>query len=157
MKSKPHFALTGILTGVPFGTAKPSAKYVYQKTKAGLGNIPEDKTKRQQVRLWVRGTLTNTPAQQPQRARFALGVAAWHSLTPEEKETWRAPGTARHLNRFQAFMRDWCLTQPLPASTVWDGGLSIWDDGATTWPLPEGAQWDGGAANWDGGATIFDV
>jgi len=133
MKSKPHIELRGILTGTPDVPLKPFGKYVYQRTSAGHGNIPGDKTQRQQVRVWVRGTLTNTPAQQPYRARFALGVTAWHALTPQEKEAWRAPGAKLHLNRFQAFMREWGRTQPLPTNTVWDAGTTAWDAGTTIW------------------------
>jgi len=114
MKSKPYIELRGILTGPPAIPLKPHGKYVYQKTVAGHGNIPEDKSNRQQCRRWVRGTLVHTAKQQPYRARFALGVEAWHGLTDSEKETWRVPGAKLHLNRFQSFMRNWCRTQPIP-------------------------------------------
>ena len=135
MAHKPHLELSGILTGIPANTGKPYGKYIYQKTRAGHGNIHGDTTKRQQVRIWVRGTNPNTPAQQPYRARFALGVAAWHKLIPEEKESWRAPGIALKLNRFQAFMRDYLRTQPVPVGTEWDGGTTTWDSGTTTWDM----------------------
>ena len=147
-------SISGILHCTPEGTGKPFAKYVYQKTLAGHGNIPGDPSKRQQVRLWVAGTYSNTPAQQPQHARFAQGVAAWHALTSTEKETWRAPGSKLRLNRFQAFMRDWCRTKPLPSGTIWDGGTTIWDGGTTFWDSGT-TFWDGGTTIWDGGATIW--
>jgi hypothetical protein len=148
MKNKHSLLLTGILTGIPWGTTKPLQKYVYQKTRAGHGNIPDDKHRRQQVRKWVQGTLTNTPAQQPQRGRFALGVSAWHALTPEQKEVWRVPGEKIHLNCFQMFMRNWCLTTPLPTITLWDDGATIWLDSAS--------QWDDGLTNFDNSGTFWD-
>jgi hypothetical protein len=133
MKTAKSITLTGILTGTPAVPGKPHGKYVYQKTRAGHGNIPGDKQRREQVRIWVQGTLVNTPAQQPYRGRFAQGVAAWHALADIQKEEWRQPGAILGLNRFQAFMRNWCRTQPLPSGTVWDGGLTTWDGGSTTW------------------------
>ena len=111
---KTHLQITGILTGTPDIPAKPHGKYVYQKTKAGLGNVPGDKSRRKQCRIWTRGTYSNTPAQQPFRARFADGVSAWHALTPSQKELWRKPGAKLHLNRFQAFMRYYLRSEPLP-------------------------------------------
>lgn len=148
MKIKPHLQLTGILKGVPFGTTKPLGKYVYQKVAAGLGNIPGSKNRREQVRRWVRGTQVNTPAQQPQRGRFALGVTAWHALTEPEKETYRVPAEKLHLNRFQLFMKIWCKTQPLPLHAVWDAGTTTWTSG--------NSQWDNGASVFDAGGSLWD-
>ena len=131
--AKLHLSLRGILTGTPaFGTL-PFGKYVYQKTKAGLGNTPNDKTRTLQCRRWVAGVQPHTSRQAPYRARFALGVAAWHALTEQDKELWRAPSRKLNLNRFQGFMRNWCRTQPVPTVTIWDAGLTTWDGGSTSW------------------------
>lgn len=137
MIKRKYIELTGILTGMPENDIRPFGKYVYQRTRAGHGNIAGDASKRQQVRIWVRGTMRNTPAQQPYRARFALGVAAWHAMTNAQKEVYRVPGQKLGLNRFQLFMREWNLTHTTPTASVWDAGASTWDSGATTWPLPE--------------------
>jgi len=149
--------LTGILTGVPPGTAKPSGKYVYQKTAKGRGNIPGDKTRTYQVRRWVRGTQPNTPGQQPGRGKFALGVGHWHTLSDPEKETFRIPAEQLRLNRFQFFMREWMRSEPQIAATVWDSGTTVWDAGGTSWPWPEFDYWDGGATTWDGGNTVWEI
>lgn len=155
-KTALHLTLTGILTGTPALTTLPHGKWVYQKTRVGHGNIPGDRDRRHQVRRWVQGTQVNTSNQQPYKARFALGVGAWHALTPEEKETWRKPGEKLHLNRFQCFMRNWCRTHPPGTATTWDMGTTAWDAGTTIWPLPEGTQWDDGSTTWDAGATLWD-
>jgi hypothetical protein len=156
MTTKPHthLILTGIFTGVPPGTSLPAGKYVFQKTVAGLGNITSDRSGRQQVRRWVRGTPTNTPLQQPQRARFARGVAAWHALSPEQKEAWRVPSRALGLNRFQGFMRTWCRTEPIQSVTVWDNSTTAWTGSGTIFDTPE-TNWDSGATEMDSTPTIW--
>lgn len=106
-KSYIGLELTGILTGIPPGTDLPPGKYVFQKTKAGLGNVPGDRKRRHQVRVWTAGTNPNTPGQQINRATFAEGVAAWHLLSPAQKETWRVPAEKLRLNNFQLWMRHW--------------------------------------------------
>lgn len=153
--AKQWLSITGILTHTPDGTGQPFGKYVFQKTIPGLGNVPGDKTRTQQIRRWTAGTPSNTILQQPHRERFAIGVATWHGLTEPEKEAWRAPGRLLKLNRFQAFMRNWCRTQPLPVIGEWDGGTTTWDAGATSWDAPVATGWDGGATSWDGGATTW--
>lgn len=130
---KPYLTLSGILKGVPFGTTKPLAKYVYQKTRKGQGNIEGDKTRTRQVRRWVKGINPKTPGQILNRARFKKGVAAWHILTPEQKQTYKKPAEKLHLNNFQLFMRIWCSSQPLVVSTVWDAGTTTWDLNTTLW------------------------
>lgn len=110
MKKSKYTELRGILTGVPEGTTLPAGKYIYQKTKPGLGNIPGDKTRRLQVRRWTVQTNPRTAAQREARMAFRLGVTAWKKKSESEKEAWRAPGLKLGLNRFQAFMRDWMKT-----------------------------------------------
>lgn len=137
MAIAPYFTLTGILTGVPPGTALPAGKYVYQKTTKGLGNVPGDRTKRQQIRIWVTGTPSNTPEQIYYRSIFAFAVAKWHTLSEPEKEAYRVPAEKLKLNRFQLFMKTYCRAAALQTATKWDAGTTQWDSGATIWPLPE--------------------
>lgn len=110
MKKSKYTELRGILTGIPEGTALPFGKYIYQKTKAGLGNVPGDSTGRLQIRAWAPQFNPQTPAQRESRMAFRIGVAAWQKKSESEKEDWRAPGLKLGLNRFQAFMRDWMKT-----------------------------------------------
>ena len=135
MKIKPALSLTGTLTCTPPGMALPFGKYVYQKCGHRLGNVPGDKTKRLQVRKWVTNNGGRTLAHAQNRARFRAGVVAWHALSEADKETWRAPGRKRNLNRFNAFMSHWCKTQPIPAGVPWDNGQTTWDGGVTTWEV----------------------
>ena len=155
--TKPHLELTGTLTGTPAIAFKPPGKYVYQRTKPGLGNVPEDRRKRQQCRAWTRGTLRHTVRQQPYRLRFALGAITWAGMSDSAKEAWRTPGREKKLNRFQAFMRNWNRTMPLPHGTMFDSGDTSWDTGNTTFDVPSPTVFDGGLTVWDASATTFDI
>jgi hypothetical protein len=130
-----NLLLTGILTGTPDVPGKSYGKWVYQRTAAGHGNIPDDPTRTQQVRAWTAGTNPRTIQQVRNRVRFQAGVSAWHALTPEEKETYRQPGAKQGLNRFQYFMRLWVLHHDLPVGTIWDNGDTVWDAGVTMWDV----------------------
>lgn len=134
-KSVLSFSLTGILTGIPDNTALPAGKYVYQKTKAGLGNIPGDRTRRHQVRIWTAGTNPNTAAQRPRRALFKMGVTAWHDLTPAEQQALKTPAEKRGLNNFQLFMSTYMKTHDAPIGAIWNGGAVTWNGGAGIWNL----------------------
>lgn len=132
-KSVIAFSLSGILSGKPDVPGKPPGKYVYQKTKAGLGNIPGDKTRRHQIRIWTAGTNPNTTGQQVFRNKFRLGVAKWHTFSPSVKESLRLPAEKLHLNNFQLYMRKWMHNQWVHPYTTWDNESTTWDSGATTW------------------------
>lgn len=125
--------LKGTLSGVPFGSNMPDARYVYQKTKPGLGNVPGDKTRTLQIRLQPAQYNPRTTQQVLNRLRFQAGVAAYKALTTEEKSEWKRQGRLKKLNGFQFFMRVWCKTQPQPTTTTWDAGSTTWDTGSTTW------------------------
>jgi hypothetical protein len=153
-KSVIAFSLTGILTGTPDVPGKPAGKYVYQKTKAGHGNIPGDKSRRQQVRIWTAGTNPNTPAQIPFRSKFRDGVASWHTLSAPEKEALRRQAEKLHLNNFQLYMRLWMLATTPSTSVQWDADQAVWDDGTPSWD--DGTdKWDYEVAVWDDGTTIW--
>jgi hypothetical protein len=140
--------LVGSLVAVPPGTSKPLAKYTYQRTRQGHGNIQADKTARQQVRIWTGTTNPRTSGQQQHRGLFALGVCAWRSLSEPEKNTWRIAARSTKLNSYQLFLKNFCLSgQPVPISSWasdWDGGKTMWDYGATHW-----------RSLWDDGLTKF--
>src|ERR1035441_3996128 len=133
LKINPALNMTGTLTCTPAGMALPFGKYVYQKCGHGLGNVPSDKSKTLQVRRWVTNNGGRSAAHSRNRARFAAGVRAWHALAEADKEAWRAIGLKSHYNRFNAFMRNWCLTAAAPVGTIWDAGATKWDAGKTTW------------------------
>jgi hypothetical protein len=108
-----YIGMRGILTFDPELPGKGMDKYVIQKTLAGYGNVPCDPSKSVQVRRWVTGTNPNTPSQQAHRAIFADGVAAWHTLSEEDKKQWTATGSKQGLNGFQSFMSYYLKTHPL--------------------------------------------
>jgi len=61
--------------------------------KRGLGTIAREKPIPKDPK---------SPAQLAQRQRYKEAVAAWHSLTPQEKEAWR--GVCPGLTAYQCFM-----------------------------------------------------
>lgn len=88
----------------PDGPDRGPGHYVYQRTRPGWGNIPEDKSGRLQLRRWVMPADPRTPAQLAQRARMTAGVAEWHALTPEARAAWKATGKARGIPAYNAFL-----------------------------------------------------
>ena len=84
--------------------------YVYQRVAAGLGNVPGDPTRTLQKHLYVAHNLSNTPAQQAHRAKFALGMPAWHTLTPVQKWSYRKKASRIGLTGYNLHMRIWMKT-----------------------------------------------
>lgn len=99
--------IRGTLYFCPVEPVRPCGKYVYQKVRAGLGNVPSDPHKALQLRRHVIPYDPHTPAQTARRARMASGVAAWHALGPDDKKAWRAAGASRRLPGFQTFISAW--------------------------------------------------
>lgn len=72
-------------------------------------------------------TRAATPAQAAVRARWSLGIAAWHALTDGERASWNLAGEAVGITGFNYFQH---LYEPI-VHTVWDGGATTWDAGLT--------------------------
>jgi hypothetical protein len=155
MLKKETGELKGVLTCEPINTALPMRKYVFQKTRAGHGNVPGDTTKTQQVRIWVRGANPRTELQKPGRIKFAVGVGNWQAMSEIEKAAWDLQQPGRWLNRFQQYMRWWMISGVLPLLGDWDDGASSWDGGDSVWDVEPAISWDSGATHWDGGTTIW--
>lgn len=83
---------------------RPPDCYVYQRTTPGWGNIPTDPRKSLQLRAYVIPADPRTPGQLAQRAKMRDGVAAWHALTPEQRQAWRSAGQAKALPPYNAFL-----------------------------------------------------
>jgi hypothetical protein len=80
-------------------------KYVFQQTRHGHGNVAGDKTRRQQVRNWVKGRNPKTPAQQTNRDAFSSAVVAWHALSSETKAQLKKDSVGTNCNAYQLFLK----------------------------------------------------
>lgn len=143
-----NLELRGSLICTPPVVGRPESKYVFQKTRAGHGNILADKNERQQVRAWVIGSNPRSNGQRQRRAVFANGVLAWHALSVSERAAWRAEASPTGLNAYQYFLKRYCQTHAAGVLTVW----------RTDFDIP-GTAFDFGNTKfrtvWDGGLTQF--
>lgn len=106
-KSNKFLTIKGKFKGVPPDTDLPPGDYVYQKTTPALANAESLHGERMQIRRNLPQYNPNTPAQQVNRALFALGVAAYKLMSPEEKAEWKEIGLRKNINAFQAFMSNY--------------------------------------------------
>lgn len=101
----PHsIALRGTITECRQTPLPVCEKVVYQKVAPGLGNLLGDGTYNHQRRRWVIPADPRTPAQLARRAKFALAVLTWRTLTANDKAAWQARGRNRGLPAYQAFL-----------------------------------------------------
>jgi len=131
MQKHHNLELTGTLSCVPLNTTKPFTKYVFQRTRAGHGNVITDTARKQQVRIWVKGTPSFSSAQTGARGRLALAVGAWQALDANSKKTWQDQASNTGLNAFQLFIKNYCNTHAPAAHTIWDKGNTTWDSNTT--------------------------
>lgn len=79
-------------------------KWVYQRVLKGCGNIPTRHPRDMQLRRHVIPDDPQTTAQLARRAVFAAAVAAWHALTPAERQAWAEQGKPRALPGYNWFI-----------------------------------------------------
>lgn len=85
-------------------------KWVYQRVKKGLGNIPTRHPYDLQLRRHVIPFDPLTAAQLARRQVFADAVTAWHALTPAEKAQWTEQGKPNALPGYHWFISRWLKT-----------------------------------------------
>lgn len=97
-------SIRGTLSFCPVNPPRPCGKYVYQRVRAGLGNVAGIANDDLQLRAYVIPTDPQTPAQLARRAVFADAVAGWQSLTPAQRDIWRIAGAGRNLPAYQTYV-----------------------------------------------------
>jgi len=123
--------VTGILTYTPTDPPRPAGKYVLQKTWRGGGNVAGDKSGRQQVRRWVVGINPRSTPQQLHREKLRAAVAAWHAAPPEVRALAATKGSRVALPAYHYFISDFMRHNAWSAHTIWDAGLTSWDNFTT--------------------------
>lgn len=95
------------------------------------------------------------PAQLAQRAKMGRALAAWHAMTPEQREQFRQDAVRRRITIYQAAI-SFLLLHDAAGVTIWDNGATIWDGGTTRWDQTTATNWDNRETTWDGGSTQWD-
>lgn len=98
--------LTGTLKFDPADPLLPLAKYVFQRTAPGKGNIAGFGLFDRQMRRHIIPLDPMTPAQLARRALMAAAVARWHASTPQDKDTWKINAQNRSITVFNACISD---------------------------------------------------
>lgn len=104
MKDVKSLDARGVIWLTPTDPPRPPGRYVYQRVRAGLGNVASDPTRRTQLRRWVRGTNPNTPAQQARRSIVRNAAAAWNLFNQAEKNYWKTQGKNRRITGYNAYI-----------------------------------------------------
>jgi hypothetical protein len=97
--------LAGILWVAAADPAQPPIKKVAQRVGLGLGNVPGDPARRQQIRAHVIPLDPKTPAQLARRAHFAAAMAAWASLDPSQRAAWNADARPLKISGVNLYVR----------------------------------------------------
>ncbi len=96
--------IRGTVTECPPVAPLVCEKVVYQKVRAGLGNISNGGRYDRQRRAWVKPHDPMTPAQLARRAKFAAAVAAWHALTQTERDQYKSQAKNKSISAFNAYI-----------------------------------------------------
>ena len=132
---KIYTSIKGKLSLTPADPPRPAGRYVFQRVRAGLGNITSEPARNMQLRAHVIPIDPKTPAQLSRRSLFAQAVLAWQSATPEQKAEAATAGVDARLPAYQWFVGDYIRHANPASGTTWDGGATTWDGGATTWDI----------------------
>lgn len=96
--------IRGTVTECPPVAPLVCEKVVYQKVRAGLGNISNGGRYDRQRRAWVKPHDPMTPAQLARRAKFADAVATWHVMSEEQKKAWKSDAKNKNISTFNAYI-----------------------------------------------------
>lgn len=96
--------LTGTVYLCPVSPPLPCGKYVFQRVRAGLGNIETDPSRSRQMRRWVIPADPMTAPQLARRSKFRDGVQAWQSFTDAQKAAWADAARSSGLPAYNYFL-----------------------------------------------------
>lgn len=102
--------IRGTVTECPPVTQATCEKVVYQKVRAGLGNISNGGRFDRQRRRYVIPADPHTPAQLARRAKFANAIATWKTMSDEQRKAWKPQAKSRNISSFNAFISAYLRT-----------------------------------------------
>jgi len=104
-KKPPGLSLHGVIW-LPGPTPEsPPVKKIAQRCGAGLGNVPGDTRRRQQIRAHVIPYDPKTAGQMARRAAFAAAMAEWAALSPAEKQEFNRQAKPLKISGVNLFVR----------------------------------------------------
>ncbi len=114
-----NLLITKTLTFKPDDPTLPLGKYVFQRVRPGLGNLPDRPHLDLQLRRHVIPTDPQTIAQIARRDLFRAAVARWRAPLPGDLDRWKTTAQNRSIPVFNAALSDVLLNYHL------DGGLLV--------------------------------
>lgn len=96
--------LRGTITECTTGPAPTCARWTYQRTAPGKGNLPGSGAFDYQRRRTVVPSDPRTPAQVARRATFREAVAEWQALPEPARATWRAAADGLPLSGYNLYI-----------------------------------------------------
>lgn len=105
----PLHKLTTLITG-KITLADPEgqpAEYVYQRTRAGTGNLRLNESNDRLLRRFVPRIDNPTAGQRPVRQRFQDAIAIWNALSPEEKADYHHRARSLPMTGYNLFHQEY--------------------------------------------------
>jgi hypothetical protein len=88
-------------------------KFVYQRVRKGLGNIPTRGRMDLQFRIEPPRIDKKSATQLQGRARITAAVAQWQGMTVAEKDVFRQRAKRLCMSGYNLSIRDYCSAHPL--------------------------------------------
>lgn len=126
-----YLTIVGTLKFKPDDPLLPLAKYTFQRTAPGKGNISNRGVFDLQMRRHVIPIDHKTQPQLAKRFAMKSAVSAWHTATQKERNAHKNNANKRKITIFNAFISAYLLNYQPPPGTVFDGGWTTWDGGTT--------------------------
>jgi len=104
----PVLRITGKLWLCPTDPPRPCDTYVFQRVRAGLGNVRAVQNRTLQMRRHFIPANPRTPKQQARRFIFERAVNQWQNLPFEERIKWKEMGARRSMPGYNEYI-GWVL------------------------------------------------
>jgi len=98
--------ITKTLTFTPNNPPRPFGRYVFQRVRPGLGNLPGFPHLALQLRAHVIPIDPKTAAQMARRDLMRAAVARWHTSTDQDKAQWKINAQDRSISVFNSCISD---------------------------------------------------
>jgi hypothetical protein len=80
---------------------------VYQRTKAGLGNVPSDPSRTLQNRAYVAHPNSSTPAQIARRQKFRAAAFSWRDQSPATQADYEQRASTRGVTGYNLWISEY--------------------------------------------------